>query len=68
MKKIMRKGTPHKIRKGKSTHDDVWYHAKRLVLEVRWLLVLRRLNVDENELVLEVALFGDQGNAARAGG
>ena len=64
----MRKGTPHKIRKEKLTHDYVWYLAKRLVLEVRWLLVLRRLKVDGNDLVLEVALFGDQGNAARAGG
>jgi len=62
------KGRLHKIREGKVTHDYIWYLAKRLVLEVGWLLVLCRLKVDGNELVLEVALFGNQGNAARAGG
>jgi hypothetical protein len=62
------KGTPHKIRKGKVTHDYIWYLAKRLVLEVRWLLMLCRLKVDGNELVLDVAFFGNQSNAARAGG
>ena len=38
------------------------------MLEVRRLLVLSHLKVDGNELVWKVALFGDQGNAARAGG
>lgn len=64
----MHKGTPHKIRKAKVTHGDVWYLAKRLVLEVRRLLVLCHHNVDGNELVLDVAFFGNQSNAARAGG
>jgi len=62
------KGTPHKIKKGKLTHGNIWYLAKRLVLEVRRLLVLCHLKVDGNDLVLEVALFSNQGNAARAGG
>lgn len=38
------------------------------MLEVRWLLVLRHLKVDGNELVRDVALLGNQGNAARTGG
>ena len=50
------------------THGYIWYLAKRLVLEVRWLLVLCRLKVDGNELILDIAFFGNQGNAARAGG
>jgi hypothetical protein len=50
------------------THGHIWYLAKRLVLEVWWLLVLCRIKIDGNHLVLEVALFGNQGNAARAGG
>jgi hypothetical protein len=62
------KGTAHKIRKGKATHADIWYLAKRLVLEVRWLLVLCYHKVDGNELVWDVKLFRNQGNAARAGG
>jgi hypothetical protein len=67
-KEIVHKRTPHKLRKGKVTHGYIWYLAKRLVLEVQWLLVLSRPNVDGNDLILEVALFGNQGNAARAGG
>ena len=50
-----------------ATHRYVWYLAKRLVLEVRWLLVLGRLHVDGNDLIRDVALFGYQGHAARAG-
>jgi hypothetical protein len=50
------------------THADIWYLAKRLVLEVRWLLVLCHHKVDGNELVWDVELFRDQGNTARAGG
>jgi hypothetical protein len=38
------------------------------VLEMRGLLVLGRPEVDENELVREVALFGYHGHFARAGG
>jgi hypothetical protein len=56
------------MREGTVTHDDIRYLAKRLVLEMRWLLVLCRLKVDRNELVLEVALFGNQGNTACAAG
>ena len=62
----MRK-TPHKIRKGKVTHDYIRYLAKRLVLEVGRLLVLCHLKVDGNELILDVPFFGNQSNAARAG-
>ena len=51
----------------KVTHDYIWYLAKRLVLEVRWLLVLCHLKVDGNQFVLDVALFGNQGNAVRGG-
>ena len=51
----------------KVTHGHIWYLAKRLVLEVRWLLVLSRPKVDGNDLVRDMTLFGDQGNAARAG-
>jgi hypothetical protein len=50
------------------THADIWYLAKRLVLEVRWLLVFCHLKVDWNELVWDIKLFRNQGNAARAGG
>ena len=50
------------------THGYIWYLAKRLVLEVWWLLVLCHIKIDGNHLVLEVALFGNQGNAARASG
>ena len=50
-----------------ATHGYIWYLAKRLVLEVRWLLVLGRLHVDGNDLVRDVPLFRYQGHAARAG-
>lgn len=50
------------------THDYIWYLAKGLVLDVRWLLMLSRLKLDGNDLVPHVDLFGNQGNAARAGG
>ena len=51
-----------------TTHGYIWYLAKRLVLDVWLLLMLARLEVDSNELILDVALFGYQGYAARAGG
>jgi hypothetical protein len=50
------------------THDDIRYLTKRLVLEVRWLFMLCRFKVDWDELVVEVALFGNQGNTTCAGG
>jgi hypothetical protein len=50
------------------THDYIRYLAKWLVLEVRRLLVLCHLKVDGNQLILEVPFFGNQSNAARAGG
>jgi hypothetical protein len=53
---------------GSTTHHYVWHLAKRLVLEVRRLLVLAFHKVDGNELVRDVALLGYQGHAARAGG
>jgi len=56
------------IKERKVTHGYIWNLAKGLVLEVGWLLVLCYLKVDGNDLVLEVALFGYQGNATRAGG
>ena len=64
----MNKGTQHNIRKGKVTHDYIWYLAKRLVLDMRWLLMLSCLKLYRNDLVPDVDLFGNQGNAARAGG
>jgi hypothetical protein len=53
---------------GSTTHHYVWHLAKRLVLEVRRLLVLAFHKVDGNELVRDIALLGYQGHAARAGG
>jgi hypothetical protein len=50
------------------THDYIWYLAKGLVFEIRRLLMLSRLKLDGNDLVPDVDLFGNQGNAARAGG
>ena len=50
------------------THGYIWDLAKGLVLEVRRLLMLCHLKVDGNELVADVDLFSNQGNAARAGG
>ena len=60
--------TLYKIRGGEVTYGYIWYLAKRLVLDVRCLLVLSRVEVDGNDLVAEVALFGNQSNATRAGG
>ncbi len=50
------------------THGYIWYLTKRLVLEVRRLLVLCHRKVDRDELILDIALFSNQGHAARAGG
>ena len=55
----------YEIRTVKMTHGYIWYLAKRLVLEIWWLLVLCHLKVDGNQLVMDVALFCNQGNAAR---
>jgi hypothetical protein len=52
----------------KTTHDYVWHLAKRLVLEVGWLLVLACREVDGNELIGDVALFCYEDHAARARG
>jgi hypothetical protein len=49
------------------THGYIWYLAERLVLEVRRLLVLAATDVDGDEFIRDVALFGYQGHAARAG-
>ncbi len=62
------KRKPHMNKKGEVTHGYVRYLAKRLVLEVRRLLMLCRLKVNGNDLVWDVAFFGYQGHAARAGG
>ena len=50
------------------THGYIWYLAKRLVLEVCWLLVFCRLKVDGNELIRDIAFFSNQSDAARARG
>jgi len=44
----------------------VWHLTERLVLEVGRLLVLSRREVDGNELVGNVALFGYEGHTTRA--
>jgi len=49
------------------THDYIGYLAKRLVLEMRGLLVLGHPEVDGNEFIRDVALFGYHGHFARAG-
>jgi len=51
-----------------TTHSYVGYLAERLVSEVRWLLVLGLLEVDGDDFVGDVALFGYQGHAACASG
>jgi len=56
-------------RKGReTTYRDVRYLAERLVREVRGLLVLGRGEVDGDDFVGDVALFGYHRHAARAGG
>ena len=49
------------------THADIWNLAERLVLEVRRLLVLASRQVDDNDLIRDIAFLGYQGYAARAG-
>jgi hypothetical protein len=50
-----------------TTYRDVGYLAERLVREVRGLLVLGRREVDGDDFVGDVALFGNHRHAARAG-
>jgi hypothetical protein len=54
-------------RRGEETYDYKRYLAKRLVLEVRRLLMLGHRHVHGNELIRDVALFGYQSHAPRAG-
>ena len=49
------------------THDYIWYLAERMVLEVHRLLLLAALDVDGDEFIRDVALFGYQCHAAHAG-
>jgi len=49
-----------------TTHRYIWYLAERLVFEVGQLLVLARHEVYGNELVGDVALFGNDGHATGA--
>jgi len=51
-----------------TAYRDVGYLAERLVREVRKLLVVGRREVDGDEFVGDVALFGYHRHAARAGG
>jgi hypothetical protein len=51
-----------------TTHDYVWHLAKRLVREVRWLLVLAHHTVDENDFIGDVKLSGNEGDATRGSG
>jgi len=51
-----------------TTYSYVGYLAERLVNEVRRLLVLGLLEVDGDDFIGDVALFGYQGHAACASG
>jgi len=51
-----------------STHGDVGHLAERLVRNVRLLLMLSRREVDGDEFIGNVALFGYLGHAPRASG
>ena len=56
-----RKGKDRKV-----THGYIWHLAERLVLEVCRPFVLARCEIDGNELIGDVALFGYEGHATRA--
>ena len=54
--------------KKKATHSDVGHLAKRVVREMRRLLMLTRLEVEGNDFEGDVALFGNYSHHARVNG